>query len=160
MNVVVWLAEGTWEAAVDAARRAAPPDARVTLLHVADAAVARDVHAAWAGLVGRGGRAPDPGGAVAAAADRAQAALLAAAARRFGRPATRATRQGRPEREVVAASAGADLLVVARDGEPDRVGPRSLGPRTRFVVDHAPCAVLLVWPGEPPPAQLPPPPPH
>jgi hypothetical protein len=34
--------------------------------------------------------------------------------------------------------------VLARDGEA-RVGPHSLGPRTRFVVDHAACQVLVVW---------------
>jgi hypothetical protein len=65
------------------------------------------------------------------------------------------------EREVVAAAEGADLLVLARDGERGRPGPKSLGPATRFVVDHAPCPVLLVWP-EPAPgvADIPPPPPH
>ena len=47
---------------------------------------------------------------------------------------------------MVEAAAGADLLILARDGE-RRPGPKSLGPRTRFVVDHAPCRVLLVWPG-------------
>ncbi|HEX8929491.1 MAG TPA: universal stress protein, partial [Actinomycetota bacterium] len=48
-----------------------------------------------------------------------------------------------------------------------RLGPRSLGPATRFVVDHAPCQVLLLWPDEvpalgsiPPPPDHPPPPPH
>jgi nucleotide-binding universal stress UspA family protein len=40
----------------------------------------------------------------------------------------------------------ADLLVAARDGDRSRLGPASLGPVTRFVVDHAPCPVLLVWP--------------
>jgi hypothetical protein len=44
-----------------------------------------------------------------------------------------------------------------------RLGPRSLGRATRFVLDHAPCRVLLVWPDEPPslatlPAPPPPPP--
>lgn len=43
-----------------------------------------------------------------------------------------------------------DLLIVARDGDRSRPGPKSLGPATRFVVDHAPCPVVLVWPGEPP----------
>ncbi|MGD0344824.1 MAG: universal stress protein, partial [Acidimicrobiales bacterium] len=46
-------------------------------------------------------------------------------------------------------------------------GPHSLGPATRFIVDHAPCPVLLVWPDEapgiesipPPPGHHPPPPP-
>lgn len=64
------------------------------------------------------------------------------------------------EREVVAACTGAGLLVLARDGDHTRLGPRSLGPATRFVVDHAPCRVLLVWPDEPPDLATLPPPPH
>ena len=44
---------------------------------------------------------------------------------------------------MIAACEGADLLVLARDGEP-HPGPKSLSPPTRFVVDHATCAVLLV----------------
>jgi nucleotide-binding universal stress UspA family protein len=50
------------------------------------------------------------------------------------------------EREVVEAAGQADLLVLARDGDRERPGPKSLGPPPRFVVDHAPCGVLLVWP--------------
>ena len=38
----------------------------------------------------------------------------------------------------------ADVLVLARDGR--HPGPHSLGHATRFVVDHAPCTVLLAWP--------------
>jgi nucleotide-binding universal stress UspA family protein len=60
----------------------------------------------------------------------------------------------------VAAADGADLLVLARDGDRSRLGPHSLGPQARFVVDHAPCQVLLVWPDTPPPASTVPPPPH
>lgn len=42
-----------------------------------------------------------------------------------------------------------------------RLGPKSLGPASRFVVDRAPCPVLLIWP-EPAPGltTIPPPPPH
>jgi hypothetical protein len=62
---------------------------------------------------------------------------------------------------VRAAAEGADLLVVARDGDRSRLGPASLGPATRFVVDHAPCPVLLVWPEQTPAVgSIPPPPPH
>ena len=61
-------------------------------------------------------------------------------------PCTQIERTGRIEREVVAAAEGADLLILARDGDRTRLGPRSLGPASRFVVDHAPCPVLLVWP--------------
>jgi nucleotide-binding universal stress UspA family protein len=161
VRIVVWLAEGTWPACVDAAVALAPPDAELTLLHVVDPQLAEHAHGAFTGLVGRGGRGRDPGSAITAAAAQAQEALLAAAADRIDRPALLQRRSGRLEREVVAAADGADLLVAARDGAHDRLGPRSLGPATRFVVDHAPCAVLLVWPDEPPGLQtIPPPPPH
>jgi hypothetical protein len=50
---------------------------------------------------------------------------------------------------VVAACAAADLLLAARYGE-RKLGPKSLGPRARFIVDHAPCTVVLVWAQEPP----------
>jgi hypothetical protein len=106
-TAIVWVAEGTWPACVDAARNWVPPDDDIV----------------------------------------------------------------RVEREVVAATADAILLICARDGDRSRLGPRSLGPATRFVVDHVPCPVLLVWPGEapdlesippppPPGAEPPPPPPH
>lgn len=88
------------------------------------------------------------------------ATALDAAAGRLGRPCNRLVRSGRIEREVTAAAEGAGLLVLARDGDRARLGPRSLGPASRFVVDHVPCPVLLVWP-EPAPgiATIPPPPP-
>jgi nucleotide-binding universal stress UspA family protein len=160
VKLVVWLAEGTWQAGVDAALRLAPPDAEVTLLHVVDPRWASGAEAAQAGLLGRGRRRGDVGELVASAALTAEQALLDAAAARLGRPAVRLPLRGRVEREVVAAVADADLLVAVRDGDHDRLGPRSLAPPTRFVVDHAPCPVLLVWPDEAPPlATMPPPPP-
>jgi len=85
-------------------------------------------------------------------------ALLAEARARLGRSAQTSSRRGRVEREVVAAVEGVDLLVLARDGEP-RLGPKSLGKHVRFVVDHAPCEVLLVWPESPPGIDTIPPPP-
>ncbi|MGI5241068.1 universal stress protein [Dactylosporangium sp. CA-139066] len=146
MNVLVWIAEGTWAAAADAAARFAPPDAEITLLHVVDPALIAEVGGAWTGLLGRGHR--DHGPAIDAMAATAEQDLLAAAAARLPRPATSAVRRGPSEREVVAACLDlrADVLIVARDGERHHPGPRSLGRQTRFVVDHAPCQVLLVWP--------------
>ena len=85
--------------------------------------------------------------------------LLADARDRLGRTAELQTRRGRVEREVVAAAQDADVLVLARDGGHDRLGPRSLGPHARFVVDHAPCQVLLIWPDAPPDIDTIPPPP-
>jgi nucleotide-binding universal stress UspA family protein len=155
MNVLAWLMEGTWPAVVDAAA----PFNDVTLLHVIDPGVAGSAHGAFAGLMGRGARRSDPGAEIEAAQTAAESRLLTAAAERLGRPSGTLARQGRLEREVVAACQDFDLLVVARDGDLHRVGPRSLAPPTRFVVDHAPCAVLLVWPTGPADTEPPPPPP-
>jgi hypothetical protein len=55
--------------------------------------------------------------------------------------------RGRVKHEVVAAAESMDVLVLARDGDREWLGPRSRGPDARFVVDHAPCQVLLIWPG-------------
>jgi nucleotide-binding universal stress UspA family protein len=158
MRVVVWTAEGTWPACVDAARGLAPDDAEIVLLHVIGD-VSGATHGAFAGLLGRGRPDRDPGTGVEHLAAASAEQLLDSAARRLGRPCARSTRVGRVEREVVAAAEDADLLVLARDGDRSRLGPRSLGHATRFVVDHAPCPVLLVWPERPPDVtSLPPPP--
>ncbi|MBT1092610.1 universal stress protein [Streptomyces chartreusis] len=161
MAVVVWVVEGTWPACVDAARAHAPEDAEVVLLHVTGHDVADAAHGAFAGLLGRGHPERDPGNRVEHLAAASAESLLQAAAERLGRPCTRVERTGRVEREVVAATEGADLLVLARDGDRARLGPHSLGPASRFVVDHAACPLLLVWP-EPAPdlTTMPPPPPH
>jgi len=148
-RVVAWLSEGTWHAVVDSVARvleATNSSPEVVLLHVLDSQVGEAVHGAFGGLLGRGMRERDPGTAVTDAGRAAAAELLEAARRRLGAPAELVVRAGRIEREVVAACAGADLLVCARDGDRSRLGPHSLGHHTRFVVDHAPCAVLLIWP--------------
>lgn len=119
---------------------------------------AEAVTGARAGLLGRGAAQLDS--AVDGVLAGAQHDLLHEAGAALGRPARLEGRRGRVEREVVAACAGTDLLVLARDGDHTRLGPRSLGHATRFVVDHAPCRVLLVWPDDPPAlSTLPPPPP-
>ncbi|WP_212987790.1 universal stress protein [Actinoplanes auranticolor] len=152
MRILVWVTEGTWPACVDAVR-ALPGD--VTLLHVVDVATAAALSGP-VGLLGRSGPADQGEFLLAEAAIE----LLDAAAARLGRGAVRQTRQGRPEREVVAACADVDLLVLARDGDRSRLGPRSLGHHARFVVDHAPCQILLVWPESTPALRTLPPPPH
>jgi nucleotide-binding universal stress UspA family protein len=157
VKVLVWIAEATWPACVDAVNDLFP-DAEVLLLAALPGDVAAQVSGARSGLWGRGtGRDPSPRmGEVARAAT---TSLLAAAAARLGRPATTEVREGRVEREVTAAAAQADVLVLARDGDLSRLGPHSLDKHTRFVVDHAPCRVLLVWPGRAPGlGSIPPPP--
>jgi nucleotide-binding universal stress UspA family protein len=163
MRVLVWLVEGTWQGCVDAARPLLPPDAEITLLHVAPDEVAEAAAGALAGLLGRGRPGPGrhPAERISAAASQAAAELLAAAAARLGRAARQQASSGRVEQVVLQAAQGADLLVAARDGDRSRLGPASLGPATRFVVDHAPCPVLLVWPDQAPGVEsIPPPAPH
>jgi nucleotide-binding universal stress UspA family protein len=60
-------------------------------------------------------------------------------------------RQGVPELEIVNAAAAwrADVILIcsrAEYGEPPHIGPRSVGHVARFVLDHAPCPVLLLRP--------------
>jgi len=157
--VYIWVSEGSWRASVDAALRLAPAGAEFTLLHVTPADVPDAAHGAYAGLFGRGGR--DPGTRLDELAAASARDLLEAAARRLGRPCQRLEIQGDSKRAVVLACADADLLIMARDGDLSRLGPKSLGKAARFVVDHAPCPVLLVWP-EPAPGvgTIPPPPPR
>ncbi|RFU36618.1 universal stress protein [Actinomadura logoneensis] len=160
MAVIVWIVEGTWPACVDAARAHASEGDDVVLLHVTGDEMPGAAHGAYAGLLGRARPDRDPGTRVEGMAVAAGERLLAEAAGRLGRPCARSERSGRVEREVVAAAEGADLLVLARDGDITHLGPRSLGPVSRFIVDHAPCPVLLVWPETTPSTSTLPPPPR
>lgn len=143
MTVVVWIAGDTWQDCVDAARAYSGD---FLLLHVSDHDVPGAAHGAFAGLFGRGQPARDPGRRLDDLAAGHAAQILDAAAERLGQPCVKEARVGRVEHEVVAAAREASLLILCRDGDVSHVGPRSLGPATRFVVDHAPCPVLLVWP--------------
>jgi nucleotide-binding universal stress UspA family protein len=60
-------------------------------------------------------------------------------------------REGRPEREIVNAAAewNADLIIIcprAEYSDKHKIGPKSVGHVARFVLDHAPCPVLLARP--------------
>jgi nucleotide-binding universal stress UspA family protein len=159
MRVVIWISEGNWEGCVDAAAPLIPEDAELTLLHVSPREVEELAERGPGRLLGRR-PPPHPGPPLRVIAAEEAEALLARARERLGRPAQLEIRRGRVEREVVSASAGADLLILARDGKP-RLGPPSFGPRARFVVDHAPCPVLVLWAEQPPGLDtIPPPPPE
>lgn len=75
--------------------------------------------------------------------------------KRYFSDAVTLRRAGRPEREIVntAAEWRADVIVMCsrspQKGGP-ALGPKSVGHVARFVLDHAPCPVLLVrqWAGE------------
>lgn len=160
MRALVWIIEDTWQATVDEAASWLPADAEITLLHVASTEPETVAGGARRGLLGRHAPAPPAVETLREMSDQAADELLAAAQTRLGRPATLRARRGRVEREVVAATDGMDILVLARDGDRERLGPRSLGPATRFVIDHAPCRVLLIWPDTAPElTTIPPPPP-
>ncbi|HSK34462.1 MAG TPA: universal stress protein [Propionicimonas sp.] len=147
MKVAGWVAAGTWPAVVEAMQRR-PASDELVLVAVADTSEGVPT-GPLAGLMGRGRRASD-----AAAVDQLGRAaaqdLLDQAVAALGRPCEAQLRTGFTEREVTAAAAAIDLLIVARDGDRTRLGPRSLGRHTRFVIDHAPCTVAVVWPGEAP----------
>jgi hypothetical protein len=147
MKAVIWISEGTWEACVDRARLLLPGEAEVTLLHVAPSDVEELAGGGGPRLLGRH-PPPPPGPPLRAIAAEEADAMLDSARARLGRPAGRISRTGQIEREVLDACAGADLLVLARD-RTGRAGPKSIGPRSRFVVDHVSCEVLLVWPESP-----------
>jgi nucleotide-binding universal stress UspA family protein len=160
MRALVWIIEDTWETTVAEAATFLPSDAEITLLHVASTQPETAARVARLGLLGRHqppAAAPEP---LRAISEQAADELLADAQARLGRPARRQARRGRIEQEVVAATEGMDILVLARDGDRERLGPHSLGPTARFVVDHAPCRVLLIWPDVAPAlTTIPPPPP-
>jgi nucleotide-binding universal stress UspA family protein len=151
MRAIVWITENTWEACVDHAGALLPQHAEVALLHVSPSDVEDLAARGPTRLLGRR-PPPPPGPPLRAIAEEEAQTLLVRARERLARPAELVSRRGRIEREVLQACAGADLIVLARDGEPV-LGPRSLGHRTRFVVDHAPCQVLVVWGSEPPPIE-------
>ena len=143
VRAVVWILEATWEATVDAAAALLPPDAEIELLHIAFDAETF-VRAGRRGLLGRHPHPPPGPDPVSIASEEEAEGLLADAAERLGRAATRTARRGRAEDEVLEVARDADLLVLARGGEPDHLGPKSVGHAERFVLDHAACAVLLV----------------
>jgi nucleotide-binding universal stress UspA family protein len=158
MRAVIWIAEETWRACVRHAQALVPAQAELTLLHVAPSDVEELAAAGPAGLLGR--RRPPHERDLRTVSDEEAHRLLEAARALLGRDCATVARRGRVEREVVAACADADLLLAARDGA-RKLGPKSLGPRARFIVDHAPCTVVLVWAQEPPGIDsIPPPPRH
>lgn len=147
MKVHAWLAPGTWQAVVDACR-VRPEDDHITLLVAADPI--EDIPGGIMGsLMGRGHRTKDLPH-TEQLSQRAAEDLMAQAVAALGRPAEQRLLHGRTERVVTDACDDADLLLLARDGDRSRLGPRSLGDHTRFVLDHAPCTVALLWPGEVP----------
>ena len=144
MHVLIWIVEDTWRATVAAAAAFLPADADITLLYVTPSEAEAVARVAPNGLFVRAFGPLSESREVIF--ERGALSLLVEAQQLLGRQAVRQARRGRVEREVVAAAGEMDLLVLARDRGRAHRGARSLGPTARFVVDHAPGAVLLVWP--------------
>jgi nucleotide-binding universal stress UspA family protein len=84
-------------------------------------------------------------------AEKASAEEILKESRGYCAGAATITREGRPELEIVnlAAEWSADLVILcsrAAYQSRDKIGPKSVGHVARFVVDHAPCPVLLLRP--------------
>jgi hypothetical protein len=142
VRVLAWITEGGWEAAIDAVKTLQARS--VTLVHVDTVDVP-----------GRGHRHEQVMERMHALAGEAALALLEDAEERLGRATTKHAEQGVAETIVYALAHDHDVLVVARDGR--HIGPHSIGHDQRWVIDHAPCTVILAWPaGAPDPRDEPP----
>jgi nucleotide-binding universal stress UspA family protein len=118
------------------------------MIHVIDTGPRKDIEHTRARFL-RPPRPPGPREHEMQQAEQAAAEDILNEARRYLPDAETFQRQGRPEREIVnvAAEWQADLVIICSraeyDGKPG-IGPKSVGHVARFVLDHAPCPVLLV----------------
>jgi nucleotide-binding universal stress UspA family protein len=129
------------------------PIETLTLLYCIDAGHHDEVRLAQGSILGRMHRGERHDAQLSAAEEQRAAAALAeaaTAARDAGYQGQQETRilPGRPGHEIVQALADLRADVVGLYPRPPArqmpPGPHSLGHAARFIVDHAPCAVLLV----------------
>ncbi|MFT8394488.1 universal stress protein [Propionibacterium sp.] len=146
MRVTAWIAPGTWPAVVDALLDHHDGD-EITLIAAADGTEVMPPGMNRA-LMGRGRHwSTDDSWRMAevGAED-----LLRKASLRLGTEAATRVVVGHAEQAIPRAADEAEWLVMARDGDRSRLGPRSLGRAARFIIDHAPCTVELIWPEQTP----------
>lgn len=130
MRVLAWITEGGWEAVIDTVATLRAGD--VTLIHIDTV-----------DLPGRGHRHERAMERIHVLAGEAALALLEDAEERLGKPADKVTESGVAETILYEHAHAHDVLVLARDGR--HSGPHSIGHDQRWVIDHAPCAVLIAW---------------
>jgi nucleotide-binding universal stress UspA family protein len=128
-----------------------PRGVRWVALHVIDVRGRAELEWLRHGLPGAGPLPPHLRAAIEEAGrERAQTVLAAAGEvfRQHGiQPDPSQVRVGEPGREIcgVAAAWPAELVVLGASRQPrPEPGPKSVGRTARFVVDHAPCPVLLI----------------
>jgi nucleotide-binding universal stress UspA family protein len=122
------------------------------LLHVVDTGPRQGLEAYLRGLPGRGQDVERRAGAAASREDSAAQDTLheaLRAAQELGLAAHGEVRRGPPEQAIVAAAAEMDaelIVIMANEGAAGRphTGPASVGHVARFVLDHAPCDILLL----------------
>jgi nucleotide-binding universal stress UspA family protein len=125
--------------------------ARWAAIHVIDVRGRLDLGTLRHGIAGAGPLPPHLVGTIEQAGLEHAGVVLAGAAAAFAERGllndAGLVRVGEPGREICTAATAwsADLLVLraSRRSRPEP-GPRSVGHTTRFVVDHAPCPVLLI----------------
>ena len=139
---------------------AATPPLTVGMLHVIDVSPRRDIDLLRERFLRRPMQPshhpppthpphPVPREEEMSGADRASAQEILSEGCRYFPAAETWAREGRPEIEIVnlAAEWRADLVIIcsrAVYGERREMGPKSVGHVARFVLDHAPCPVLLL----------------
>jgi nucleotide-binding universal stress UspA family protein len=138
---------------LDAALPLVAAPARWSAVHVIDTRRRADLAVLRHGLPGTGPVPPHLLAAIDEAgrdnAERVMAGVAAALRDRGLRAGAAEVRVGEPGRELCAAAArwSIDLVVLFASRRPiPGPGPRSVGHTARFVLDHAPCPVLLVRP--------------
>lgn len=128
-------------------RELLPAAATVEVFHVVDEAPRRELDFQFLRRPGHA-RPSDIEARVAGAEARGSEAIVKDALAALGQAAASSVGRGRPEHEIAehAAEIGASLVIVgARPlAGPTPPDPASLGHVSRFVVDHAPCPVLVV----------------
>ena len=125
--------------------------ARWAAVHVIDVRGRLDLGALRHGITGAGPLPPHLVASIEEAGRQHASVVLAGASAAFAERSLRSDaglmRVGEPGREICAAASAwsADVLVLraSRRSRPEP-GPRSVGHTARFVVDHAPCPVLLI----------------
>ncbi|HET6421433.1 MAG TPA: universal stress protein [Geobacteraceae bacterium] len=119
------------------------------MLHVIDTGPRHDLEGYLAGPLHRRPHHEEQLRAAEESAGRAAVEEALAAAQKTGQKAEGAIREGTPEKIIVevAAEVQADLIAIwTNEGETGhpRIGPASVGHTARFVVERAPCDVLLL----------------
>jgi len=135
-------------------------DLRLVLLYVIDSGPSHEMERMRQRYIGMGQRGAELLAQMAQAEQEQGEEILATALETFraqwpdAEPFERVILRGKPEQEIVRAGAAMsiDLIVICNrrvlaPGEPPHpTGPKSVGHVARFVLDHAPCPVLLLRP--------------